>query len=438
MAVTAALVLLVLVVGFIPGVSLRNLGETIQLGTHMGAKLACSTRFVSGFDDAQVAEDIASYSPALKQLSIQYVDNRAIVSLFGLSEARATYREGVGCTLDHDSGKALQEVQVGAVEVVTGSWPKGDLVETIQPEISSRLNEMLLRDNAESLNTRALVIVKDGQIIAESYAEGISYQTPLLGWSMAKSVTAMLIGRLEYEGRAPTPPFFDWQDERSDISLQHLLQMSSGLQWDETYGPGSDSTRMLFFEASASEYASQQPLAFQPGSHFAYSSGTANLLARLVFDEVGATAQGNVDYFYAALAQPLGMTTAVFEPDSDGAFIGSSYLYAGARDWARLGLLMLNGGEINGQRLLSEEWVKRAATPNASENDPRYGYQFWLNGGGTELRWQQLPESAYAMNGNRAQTVMILPNQNMVLVRLGWTAGRYPLEQNFSEILGWF
>jgi CubicO group peptidase (beta-lactamase class C family) len=110
-------------------------------------------------------------------------------------------------------------------------------------------------------------------------------------------------------------------------------------------------------------------------------------------------------------------------------------VHTSARDWARLGEMMVSGGTINGQRLVSEEWVARATRPNESENFKSYGFQWWLNRGNAELRWPELPEDAYAANGNRQQSLMIIPSEELVLVRLGWTAGRYPVNERFSEIL---
>jgi CubicO group peptidase (beta-lactamase class C family) len=115
--------------------------------------------------------------------------------------------------------------------------------------------------------------------------------------------------------------------------------------------------------------------------------------------------------------------------------VGSSYIYGSGRDWARLGLLMLNRGEIAGDRILQPEWVDRAVAPNPSQNDSRYGYQFWLNGRGATPRWFGLPWDAYAMTGNRNQIVMIIPSADAVLVRLGWTGGHYPMEINFQRLL---
>jgi CubicO group peptidase (beta-lactamase class C family) len=129
------------------------------------------------------------------------------------------------------------------------------------------------------------------------------------------------------------------------------------------------------------------------------------------------------------------MTNSIFEMDASGVMVGSSYLYASGRDWARLGLLMLNGGINDGERLLPEGWTEAAHKPNTSNNDKRYGYQFWLNEGEDELRWPALPTDAYAMMGNRKQSVMIIPSEGVVFVRLGWSSGDYPMAANYVKLL---
>jgi CubicO group peptidase (beta-lactamase class C family) len=312
-------------------------------------------------------------------------------------------------------------------------------VDSIVPGLQRSLDQLLDTDNRAGLETRALLVVGAGAILAESYATGFDAATPLLGWSMGKSLTSIMLGQLEYRGELDVQSrqlFPEWGgDERADISIENLLQMSSGLDFDETYAPGSDSTEMLFTAHSASEVARASPLLHPPGEYFYYSSGTTNMLAQLWFDRVGGSTQQAVEQLQRQILAPLGMAATIFEPDPSGVFVGSSYIYASARDWARLGLLMLNEGELNGTRLLSQAWVARARAPNTSGNDPRYGYQFWLNRGGEELRWPALPEDAYAMSGNRHQTVMIVPSRKVVLVRLGWTAGSYPMAENFSALL---
>jgi CubicO group peptidase (beta-lactamase class C family) len=425
------------------GFALQDLPSALSVGTGMAAKLACSGRFISGLDDARITEDLASYSGLYRQIELRAGEREVSASLFGMAQTSATWRPGIGCSLDIGDTAPLDRLVPSTVAQRAAPWPRGDQVEDTDPVAQAVLEAILLADNAAGLETRALVMVRDGRIIAEHYADGFGADTPLLGWSMGKSVTAIMVGRLQQLGLLPAderafhegPLFPAWAgDARRDIRLVHLLQMTSGLDWDETYAPGSDSTRILFQVASASDVAMLSAPGRPPGEYFYYSSGTTNLLSRFVHDRLGG-AQPQLDFFARQLLDPLGMRHTLFEPDPSGVFVGSSYIYASGRDWARLGLLMLNRGEFAGQALLAQDWVDRAVTPNGSANDPRYGYQFWLNAGGETLRWPGLPEDAYAMMGNRSQVVMIVPSANVVLVRLGWTAGEYPLEANFRRLL---
>ncbi len=423
------------------GVAPQHLPAAIEVATGMGAKLACSGRYISGLSEQQVFEDVASYSPANRLLDIRYdADQKtSTASMLGFQRMSARFREGLGCTLDIGDTSSLDSVRVLPGVANDEAWPAGSRVDSIVPGLQRSLDQLLEADNRAGLETRALLVVGRDAVLAESYAEGFGAATPLLGWSMGKSLTSVMLGQLEYRGELDIQSrqlFPEWGgDGRADISIENLLQMSSGLDFDETYAPGSDSTKMLFSAHSASDVARRSPLAHPPGEYFYYSSGTTNMLARLWFDRVGGNPQQAVEYLRGQILEPLRMAATIFEADPSGVIVGSSYIYASARDWGRLGLLMLNEGELNGTRLLSQSWVERARTPNTSGNEPRYGYQFWLNAGGSALRWPELPEDAYAMMGNRHQTVMIIPSRDIVLVRLGWTAGSYPMAGNFSALL---
>jgi CubicO group peptidase (beta-lactamase class C family) len=467
------------------GFSLLNIGHAISVSTALSAKLGCSSYFVSGFSKEQTVTDLASYSPVVNMVTMEYQGSsklhgfkqeelkqdefsqyqfsqyesnqdetqwdspkRVTADLFGIAKTSATYREGLGCTIDTDTTAELDSISVQNIEnPELEDWPLGDQASYDAPFIQETLDSMVRADNEKGYNTRAMLVIKDGHILAESYGPNITKNTPLLGWSMAKSLTAIMVGHLEFINAIkpnPTNLFSQWQnDDRSKLTLQQLLQMSSGLKFDETYAPGSDATRMLFTAPSASDIAIVSPLMHQAGAEFSYSSGTANLLSRFIHEKLGNDSQLSVNYLFEQIFNPLGMANSIFEMDSTGTFVGSSYLYSSGRDWARLGLLMLNQGEINGQRLLSKDWVKRATTPNLSDNDKRYGYQFWLNSAGNttntktnnKLRWPELPNDAYAMMGNRQQSVMIIPSSNLVFVRLGWTAGDYPMASNYSALL---
>ena len=425
------------------GVKPRDAAQALSVVTGIGAKLGCSARYLSGFDDNTIESDLAGYSAATRWLQISEPEPGVVsASLAGLSKTQAKFRPGLGCSLAYPASgtnSVLDAVVVTRPEVDSAlPWPAGSRVDTPDPQLQIVLDEILAQDNAAGLQTRALLAVKNGRVLAESYAPGIARDTPLLGWSMAKSVTAIMVGILEKQGLAEIAQrnlFPAWRDDgRAQVTLENLLQMSSGLSFEEEYVPGSDSTRMLFSSAHMAEVPMAQPLAHPPGSYFAYSSGTTNLLAKLVFDWVGGSAQSMADFLHRELVLPLALENTTFETDAGGVVIGSSYIYATARDWARFGQLLVADGVINAQQVLSPDWVRRAVQPNSSDNDRRYGYQFWLNAGG-DKRWPSLPDEAFTMQGNREQVVMMLPGQGAVIVRLGWSSGDYPVDTNFARII---
>lgn len=423
------------------GLSPFDLRANVQVGTGIGAKLACSGRYLSGFNSQQVASDIASYSAAADLLSIDYDDDNqtATASLYGFVPTRAKFRSGLGCTLVRPGSESLDGIIVDALPESPMLWPRGAKVNSIDIGLQRQLEAILEQDNDEGLQTRALLIAKGGEILGEAYAPGIAPHTPLMGWSMGKSLSAIMLGYLSSNNDLSVMEnnlFEEWQgDERKLITLHQLLQMSSGLDFSEVYAPGSDATRMLFIEASASAVAKASPLLHPPGSYFSYSSGTANLLSEIFMEKSGGT-QAAVDTLYKQILSPMGMRHTTLELDANGVFVGSSNIYSSTRDWARLGLLMLNKGQINGHRIISEEWVEGSILPNNSDNERAYGYQLWLNRGDDQLRWPSLPADAYFFTGNRGQRVMMVPSEKLLAVRLGWSSTSYPVNERFSRMLG--
>ncbi len=406
----------------------------------MGAKLLCSARFVSHYDTERAFDDLVQYSPLLESLSIEYDDaqRRVTTSLFGLSRRTARHLPGLGCAVDYPGYSQRDELLPRPSRRSGESWPLGADVGEPDAGLQALLQSMLQADNAAGLNTRALLLVHRGRVVAEAYGQGAGPATPLLGWSMSKSLMAVALGNLEYRrllNLSSASPFPAWaSDERSAIRIDHLLQMTDGLAFSEQYAPGDDATAMLFTVPSSAGYALDQPALHEPGARFNYSSGTANLLAFLHQTVLGSPQAAHEDLM-AQLFEPLGMQNALFETDASGTFIASSYVYASARDWARLGLLMLNEGELNGHRLLAADWVRRATRPNDSSNERAYGYQWWLNSGDEALRFNALPAGTYFASGNRQQLLMVVPSEEAVIVRLGWTAGGYPVNENFGQIL---
>lgn len=441
--IVTVLIVLGIAYAFASGITPAYIVSAPGVATGIGAKLLCSSVYVSGFSEQQALDDLVQYSPILERLSVEYDHEQRQVhtSFFGLSPTTASYIEGIGCANNYAGSTQRAQLETTPLPVFTSVWPHGNRVETINNPLQQLTNALVAQDNAAGLNTRALLVVHRGNIVAESYAQGADETTPLLGWSMAKSLMSLMLGNLEYRGllNVDEPAgFAQWQDDgRSDIRIEHLLTMTDGLDFSEEYNPGDDATAMLFTQPSASDYVLQQGAVNAPGAEFNYSSGTANILSRIYFERTGGTLADTLQDYRDHIAVPLSFQHAVFETDASGVFVGSSYFYASARDWARVGQLMLNRGVLNGARIVSEDWVNRSVQPNNSRNQRAYGYQWWLNSDGSDnnLRWPELPVDAYSANGNRQQYMMIVPSEETVIVRLGWTSGMYPVGERFAQIL---
>ena len=269
--------------------------------------------------------------------------------------------------------------------------------------------------------TLAVLVVQDGTIIAEGYGPGAGVDQTFISWSMAKSMTHALYGLLTVDGLidvSEPAPVAAWQkDDRRQITIQHLLNMRSGLHFTEDYVDAgvSDCITMLFGDAKddAASYAAGLPLDHQPGTVWNYSSGTTNILCRIAGDRIGGGREGMETYLRTRLFEPCGMTSAVPKFDSAGTFIGSSFVYATARDFARFGLLYLNDGVVSGQRILPTGWADHARTPVPVPETETYGYG---------AHWWLLPEfNAFSCNGYEGQRIIVLPDRNTVVVRLGKT-----------------
>ena len=234
------------------------------------------------------------------------------------------------------------------------------------------------------------MVVYGGRIVAERYAEGFNAAMPLIGWSMSKSAVNALVGLRVKDGKLAlndTALMPQWQgedDPRRAITLDQLMRMTSGLAFDETYGgTQSDVVQMLFVKGDKAAFAADQPLAYPPGTHWAYSSGTTTIISAILRRSF-ANEHDYLGYPLERLFGPLGMRSAVLEPDASGTFAASSFLYASARDFARLGLLFMRDGVWEGTRLLPEGWVAYSRKPTALSPRGEYGAHVWL----------KLPESS--------------------------------------------
>ncbi|MFM9075864.1 MAG: serine hydrolase domain-containing protein, partial [Bacteroidota bacterium] len=358
-----------------------------------GAKNLCSCVFVTGREPEQViAEELGTTLSALGTYEINRSDSSAEGSVFGLARHRAIFRKGLGCTLVNGiSEEALRNQPfIGESPIPSNDslpWPQGDRIATSIPAnidtalLNTAIRQAFNETNPDQLQrTRAVVVVYRDTIIAERYAAGFTKYTPLMGWSMTKSLTNALVGILVGDGKldvnAPaTVP--DWHQKKNDprktITLNHLMHASSGLDWDEFYGGPSDATRMLFLEPDAGAVAAAKASETKPDEVFEYSSGTTNIISGIVRRTIGDT--GYHRFPYDRLFRKIGMNGMIMEPDPSGTFVGSSYSYAPARDWARFGLLYLHDGVWQGRRILPEGWVSYTSTPAPAALRGEYGAQ---------------------------------------------------------------
>jgi CubicO group peptidase (beta-lactamase class C family) len=311
----------------------------------------------------------------------------------------------------------------------TVDWPQGPVAPDVDSDRLVALLDLAFGPTArtELDRTLATVVVHRGRLVAERYHPEVSPDDTLISWSMAKSVTHALVGLLVADGRldpsapAPVPAWQRPGDPRGAITLQHLLTMTSGLRFVEDYVDDtvSDVIEMLFGSGKddVAGFAAAFPLEHPPGSVFNYSSGTTNIIARIAGDAVG-DADAVRDYLHRRLFEPTGMRSAVPRFDTAGTFIGSSFLYCTARDFARFGLLYARGGNWEGRPLLPSGWVDHARHPIGlpTGEECHYGAHWWL--------WE--PETAvFAAHGYEGQYLAIDPGRDLVLVRLGKT----PTEQ---------
>lgn len=407
----------------------------LEIVAGYNAKVLCSCVFVSGLDQA-TAESVELNFTILGIASNRVdTDAKKVYSnVLGMFPKVAVFREGLGCVLNNDFREEEIAAQLNGLSNIdfaesnfSAQRVKGS--EAMQAAISKAFDA----DGEDSKQTRALVVLKDGKLLAEAYGKGIHKDMPLLGWSMTKSITATLAGILAKDGYWKLDdkmPIDGWEkDERDKITLRAMLNMVSGLKWAEDYGRDSKITKMLYTKGAMGAYAASVPAESDPGATWNYSSGTTNIIAMSLSDAF----ESKADYWqfpYERLFAPLGLKSFLLETDGSGHFVGSSYSYATGRDWAKLGQLYLNQGNWNGQQIINTTWVDFVREA-ALASDGGYGGQFWLN---QADRFPNYSKSAYWMGGFQGQQVSIHPEEKVVVVRIGVTYDKEDFD--FNEIIG--
>ena len=401
------------------------LGGCIFLNTLMpiitgyAAKNLASAVFISGRKQADVeALDLRFSFIKFNKNKVDY-EKKTVTSRFLWAKSVAAYREGYGVTLLR--GRKNEAFLSARYPLPEDRY--ADYLEWGDKALSARLEpiaDALVDQRSYNGHPFAFVVLHEGKIVAERYDSGISAGTQLLSWSMAKSFTNAITGIMAGDGLVDIHAPLDipeWQgDGRKNISLNDLLQMQSGLQWNENYGNRSDVNLMLHREADMGLYALSMPLAHEPGTHWYYSSGATNIVMRYLRGKFPSD-EAFLSYMRERLFAPLSISNPHFEPDMNGTPVGSSYLYVTARDYARFGQLFLDDGCIGDRRILPEGWVDYTVTP-ASASEGRYGAFFWLN---RSRVCPDVPEDMFSCNGHDGQQIYIVPSKDLVVVVLGYS-----------------
>lgn len=406
----------------------------LRVGAGYSSKIVCSATYLQGRDPNEVLEtDVqAPGNPVLRAYKVNSDSatgrvRSAFLSL--IAPMTSEHRPGLGCAAlpDGNLAQAGDQAAPAAPGPVASQalWPEGAAVDLSQ---HGDLAQIIADPDLAGPGMRATVVVHRGRIVAENYGAGFDPQMPLLGWSMSKTVTAALAGTVIKAGKLRLDQdrlLTQWDnDGRAAITVAQLLSMSSGLHFNEEYGDVSDVTRMLYLQPDMAGFAASQKLDHKPGTTFNYSTGTAMILSRVWQNAIGDR-QAALDWPRKALFAPLGMGSAVFETDAAGTFVGGSYLYATARDWARFGQFLLQDGTWNGRQILPEGFAAMMHAP--SQADAVYGQGMtWLAGPAPEQKAGDdqaygLPADTYWLEGHDGQTVTVIPSADLVVVRMGLT-----------------
>lgn len=409
----------------ISGYASKNMASSVFLAHRTEASI---TKFDNNFDPINKAET-----------NVDSNNKSATANSFGVLQRTAVYREGLGAVLVDDDFdisapylKPMRNLSPKKLPYPYGKLAQKDtlFLNVDYQKIQQIVNAAFDSDGERSKKTRSVLVIYKNQIIAEKYEVGIDKETPILGWSMTKSITSTMVGILakqqHFDIYKPAPIAAWANDKRAKITTHNLLQMNSGLEWVEDYNSISDVSKMLFLSRDMTITQRDKELEFTPGTHWNYSSGTTNLLSRIIRNQF-KTHQEYLDFWYTELIDKIGMYSMTIETDMAGNYVGSSYGWATTRDWGKFGLLYLHKGNWNGEQLFDPNWEAYVRTPAAnSENE--YGGHFWLN---ADKGYKDVPATMYSCNGYQGQRVAIFPSKDLVIVRMGLSS-----DFDFNALLG--
>jgi CubicO group peptidase (beta-lactamase class C family) len=426
-------------VAVLTGCASLRIDKAARAATGVTSHMLCDDIYISGRDPA------TAYAERVKPLkgmgpfewAVRWQADPArrevTVSLAGGFDSRAVHRPGLGCL-------ALPASEhMPTTETVPTFAPVTPMLADISggpmaarrtpPRLAEALASALAPTGGERHNTKAVVVLRDGQLIGERYASGYGPDTPLPSFSLAKSVTSTLIGVLVRQGRLnPDAPGVlpEWRnpaDPRHAITVNHLLRQTSGLDLLQNNSGFDPSTQIMYSVRDKAGASAEGRLAVPPGERWAYSDTNYLLLGRVLRNAVGGSAQDVVRFAQQELFGPLGMDQVTLSFDATGSLISASHMLASARDWARLGQLWLDDGVAGGQRILPAGWMRHITTPTL---DTAYGAGLWTHrlGGQVFPKWgvpwglANAPADAYFGRGFMGQYVVVIPSERLVIVRM--------------------
>lgn len=410
--------------------------------TAYAAKDMCSCVFIGGRDPQNVKDNEFQFSLVkYADAEVDYENKTVTATVFGLGEKKAYYHPQKGCAIlnEMDAEQYLNESILTAIPDTT--YFKALIENDHDPSVDyTALNKAIdnaFKDNdpEKPFGTRTIVVLKEGKIIGEKYAEGFDKNAMQLGWSMTKSIFSALIGiaiKQDYISSVDENNLFqEWQgDNRKNITLKQLLQMNAGLEWTEDYGDISEATRMLYESDDMVSFTQSCEQEANPGEHWEYSSGCSNLLSGLLRQRM--TYDTYFHFPARELFNKIGATSFRIETDATGNYVASSYAWATARDWAKFGQLYLNKGNAHGELLFPEGWIE-FSTEEANDSQGQYGAQFWLP---TKAEYPNAPQDMFFADGFQGQRIFIIPSHQVVIVRLGLSRFEQPdYNQMITEIL---
>lgn len=421
-----------------------SLSRAAAVPVHYASHQLCSAAFIGGVDPDQFYQDgvrpVIAPLGGLMTYRIDRQKEEVTADLAGLLTSRAVYRGPLGCqvVLPDAFGGAPVPVAPDLDPPAPALLPPiagPDVVVPADPALVAALDRAFAENPSPPYRaTKAVVILHDGKVIAERYAPGYGVDTPLIGWSMTKSVTGALIGILVRQGKlamdapAPVHEWSDPKDPRHAITPDNMLRMASGIDfgqslysdWTTAFDP---TAQMIFAKPDMAAFAATASLRAKPGTEWTYTNGNTLLLSRMVRDAAGGDAASTLRFIHRELFDKLGMAHATIEFDQAGTPIGAAQMWATPRDWARFAMLYLDDGVVGGNRILPEGWVDYSARLTPGSENYGYGGGFWTNRGtgfGPDLRKRGgMPADAFFARGSQGQYAIIVPSARLVVVRMG-------------------